>query len=290
MGKKSLGRSFSGLLGTNPGIIQEIQMKKGGGDQASLSIDSIDPNPYQPRTQFSDSEIEELASTIKKHGLLQPIAVRKKGGENRYELIAGERRLRACRLLGMESIPARIVERVSNRQMAELAIIENIQRVDLSPVEEARALQQLIQEHDYSHEELAKTLGRSRSSITNTLRLLQLPDQVLQWLGEGKLTAGHARAILAEGVSDPVALAREVIESGMTVRQAEMLQSVKKTAKPKRTKRSGQTAAVAALAREIGEALGADVRIEEKKGVGKIELYFTSHQDFNRLKELLVSR
>jgi len=287
MGKQSLGRGLEGLLGKNAGIIKEIEMNSSRGEANTIPIDQIEPNPYQPRTNFSDEEIAELAATIQKHGLLQPIAVRRIAGENRFELIAGERRLRACRALGMEMIPARIMERVSNRQMAELALIENIQRVDLSPVEQARALQQLINEHDYSHEALAQTLGRSRSAITNTLRLLQLPDEVLQWISEGKLTAGHARALLAEGVNNPVALAKEIIEKGWSVRQAEQQKKIASKRKKSSSKKrmSAQTSAQAA---ELADKLGAPVFIEEKKGVGKIVISFSSYSDYNRIKELLT--
>ncbi|MBO7130796.1 MAG: ParB/RepB/Spo0J family partition protein, partial [Fibrobacterales bacterium] len=175
-----------------------------------IPLHLVDPNPFQPRAKFGEDEILELAESIRSQGLLQPITVRKY--QDRYQIIAGERRVRACRLLNQETIAALVKDKVSDRRMATLGLVENIQREDLDPVEEAVAMRQLLEQYDYTHEKLAEELGRSRSAISNALRLLSLPEEVLGWVREGKLTAGHARALLADGLGDPAALAREIIE------------------------------------------------------------------------------
>ena len=175
-----------------------------------ISIDLIDPNPYQPRKAFDDEGLSELADSIKQQGLIQPIALRKVG--DRYQIISGERRTRATKIAGLSTIKAQVFEDLDDKAMAEWALIENIQRVDLNPVEIARSYQQLIDKHGYKHEDLAKIVSKSRSAITNSLRLLKLPEQVLLWIEEGKLKIG-----------DPESLAERIIEEGLNVRQIEAI-------------------------------------------------------------------
>lgn len=186
-----------------------------------ISIDLIDPNPYQPRKAFDDEGLSELADSIKQQGLIQPIALRKVG--DRYQIISGERRTRATKIAGLPTIKAQVFEDLDDKAMAEWALIENIQRVDLNPVEIARSYQQLIDKHGYKHEDLAKIVSKSRSAITNSLRLLKLPEQVLLWIEEGKLNSGAARALCSDKIGDPESLAERIIEEGLNVRQIEAI-------------------------------------------------------------------
>ena len=186
-----------------------------------ISIDLIDPNPFQPRKAFDDEGLSELADSIKQQGLIQPIALRKVG--ERYQIISGERRTRASKLAGLSTIKAQVFENLDDKAMAEWALIEIIQRVDLNPVEIARSYQQLIDKHGYTHEDLSKIVSKSRSAITNSLRLLKLPEQVLLWIEEGKLNSGAARALCSDKIGDPESLAERIIEEGLNVRQIEAI-------------------------------------------------------------------
>lgn len=186
-----------------------------------IDVNLVDPNPFQPRKSFNDDELVELAETIEKHGLIQPIAVRKVG--DRYQIISGERRTRATKLAGLSTIKAQVYEQLDDKIMGEWALIENIQRVDLNPVEVAQSYQQLIDLHSYTHDDLAKTVGKSRSAITNALRLLKLPEQVLVWIQEGKLNSGAARALCSDKVEDAEALAQRIITESLNVRQIEAI-------------------------------------------------------------------
>ncbi len=291
MGKSSLGRGFDSLMATNRNLVHELSAGAAGETVVQLDLSLVDSNPWQPRRKFDDDEILELSQSIQKQGLLQPITVRRNA--DRFQIIAGERRVRACRLLNMERIPALVKDRVSDRMMAELGLIENLQRVDLNPVEESRAMMQLVENYGYTHDQLAEQLGRSRAAVTNALRLLRLPDEVLGWLAEGKLTAGHARALLAEGVADPVAAARDIIEKGLNVRQAEQAATSKrkgnktpKTKKPK-ARRNPQ---LSQLEQDIGYALGTEVAIEELDGIGTISIRFSSKEEFNAIYARIMGK
>ena len=248
MGKKSfaLGRSLSDILKDHsaPAASDIQQSNSQSGDNSSnnsatvdnsekiveINVDLIDPNPFQPRKVFSDDELVELAESIEQHGLIQPIAVRKVG--DRYQLISGERRTRASKLAGLPTIKAQVYENLDDKAMAEWALIENIQRVDLNPVEVAKSYQQLIDNHGYTHEDLSKIVSKSRSAITNALRLLKLPPQVLLWIEEGKIAGGAARALCSDKVEDPEALAKRVIEEGLNVRQIEAIARGEDLSKP----------------------------------------------------------
>lgn len=237
MGKKSfsLGRSLADILkdhsAENPNNpIQAEEAAAPATAQESddsqqkiveIKVDLIDPNPFQPRKSFNDDELVELAETIEKHGLIQPITVRKVG--DRYQIISGERRTRATKLAGKETIKAQVYETLDDKIMGEWALIENIQRVDLNPVEIAQSYQQLIDLHGYTHDDLAKTVGKSRSAITNALRLLKLPAKVLAWIQEGKISSGAARVLCSDKIDNPEDIARRVIEEGLNVRQLEAL-------------------------------------------------------------------
>lgn len=228
MGKKSfaLGRGLSDILKDHDAnknfSANAPQGESSNGQQVvEIQLDLIDPNPFQPRKFFSDDELSELAETIKTHGLLTPINVRSVNG--RYQIISGERRTRASRLAGLKTIKAQVFSDIGDKAMAEWALIENIQRVDLNPIETAQSYQQLIDNHDYTHEDLAKAVGKSRSAITNALRLLKLPDQVQYWIQEGKLSSGAARALCSDKIADVEALAKRIIDEGLNVRQIEAI-------------------------------------------------------------------
>ena len=229
MGKKfsALGRGLSDILkdhSASTDLNKSANVNSEVTDQqkvVEINLDLIDPNPFQPRKFFSEDELSELANTIKTHGLLTPINVRSVNG--RYQIISGERRTRASRLAGLKTIKAQVFNDVGDKAMAEWALIENIQRVDLNPIETAQSYQQLIDNHDYTHEDLANAVGKSRSAITNALRLLKLPDQVQFWIQEGKISGGAARALCSDKIADPEAVAKRIIEEGLNVRQIEAI-------------------------------------------------------------------
>ena len=232
MGKQALGRGLSAIFKAHDVLGNSVDnaINNTGATEnvnpdnqkiVEIDIDLIDPNPFQPRKFFDDDELVELAETIEKHGLIQPIAVRKVG--DRYQIISGERRTRASKLANCRTIKAQVYENLDDKTMSEWALIENIQRVDLNPIEVAQSYQQLIDNHNYTHDDLAKTVGKSRSAITNALRLLKLPNQVQAWIQEGKLAGGAARALCSEKIADPESLAKRVIEEGLNVRQIEAI-------------------------------------------------------------------
>ncbi len=232
MGKQALGRGLSAIFkahdvlgnSVDNAINNSAAPENANPDNqkiVEINIDLIDPNPFQPRKFFDDDELVELAETIEKHGLIQPIAVRKVG--DRYQIISGERRTRASKLANCRTIKAQVYDNLDDKTMSEWALIENIQRVDLNPIEIAQSYQQLIDNHNYTHEDLAKTVGKSRSAITNTLRLLKLPNQVQAWIQEGKISGGAARVLCSEKIADPESLAQRIIDEGLNVRQIEAI-------------------------------------------------------------------
>lgn len=259
MGKKSfaLGRSLADILKDHSApAASDIQQSNPQTDETTaeksetvdnsqkvveINVELIDPNPFQPRKVFSDDELVELAESIEHHGLIQPIAVRKVG--DRYQLISGERRTRASKLAGLPTIKAQVYENLDDKAMAEWALIENIQRVDLNPVEVAKSYQQLIDNHGYTHEDLSKIVSKSRSAITNSLRLLKLPEVVLLWIEEGKISGGAARALCSDKIQNPEEVAKRIIEEGLNVRQIEAIargEDISQTKDERRETREGE--------------------------------------------------
>ncbi|PSJ62135.1 ParB/RepB/Spo0J family partition protein [Pseudaminobacter soli (ex Li et al. 2025)] len=217
--KKRLGRGLAALIGEidKPAVAAQPVVSSDG----HVPIELVAPNPKNPRRHFGDAELTDLAQSIREHGVVQPVVVRPTAGQaGRYEIIAGERRWRAAQRAGLAEIPV-IVRDVNDRTALELAIIENVQRTDLNPVEEALGYQQLIDDHNYTQADLGQVIGKSRSYVANTLRLLKLPDVIRDMLVDGQLSAGHARALVT--AADPVGLAKRIVEEGLSVRQAEML-------------------------------------------------------------------
>lgn len=222
MSKKVLGKGLNSIF---QDIGSPVINPTAGTALHSIKTDQIVPNPFQPRREFNEDEIQDLAKSIKEKGLLQPIVVRKH--ENIFQIIAGERRWRAQKSLGMLEIDAYVRDKVSDRDMMELSLIENIQRVQLSPIEEAMAYQNLMNQLGITHEEMASKLGKSRSSITNTLRLLSLPQEIQEHLKTGKLTSGHGKALLSLPSHEQINFARRILEEGLNVRESEKLPNKK---------------------------------------------------------------
>jgi len=283
-GRRRLGRGLEALLGPT----REEAEKEGS--LVELPLSQIRPNPYQPRQDVDPVALEELKASIRQAGLLQPVVVRtaKDGG---YELIAGERRMRACQALGWERIPA-VKRDVDDRTVLTLALIENLQRDDLSPVDEARGYDRLLAEFSLTQQDVADAVGRDRSTIANALRLLKLPEPVLQMLHETVLSVGHARALLA--LDDPrvvTNLAREAVAQGLSVR--EMEDRVRGGRAPERRPRLKRGLGTAPEVRRVEDALrrrlGTDVRVTLRaKGKGQIHIAFYSNEDLARQLDLIL--
>ena len=284
-GRRRLGRGLEALLGPTR---QEAERE---GSLVELPIQDIKPNPFQPRKTVDPTALEELVSSIKQAGLLQPVVVRRANGGGGYELIAGERRLRACQQLGWERIPA-VQRDADDRTLLTLALIENLQRDDLSPVDEARGYERLIAEFKLAQQDVADAVGRDRSTVANALRLLKLPEVVLQMLHEGQLSVGHARALLAlEDLRIVTNLAREAVAQGFSVREVE--DRVRGGRAPERRPRMKRGLGVAPEVRRVEDALrrrlGTDVRVTLRaKGKGQIHVSFYSNDDLARLLELIL--
>ena len=286
-GRRRLGRGLEALLGPTR---EEAQRE---GSLVELPIKDIRPNPFQPRKTVDPAALEELVSSIKQAGLLQPIVVRRANGAGAggYELIAGERRLRACQQLGWERIPA-VQREADDRTLLTLALIENLQRDDLSAVDEARGYERLIAEFKLAQQDVADAVGRDRSTVANALRLLKLPELVLQMLHEGHLSVGHARALLA--LEDPrivTNLAREAVAQGLSVREVE--DRVRGGRAPERRPRMKRGVGAAPEVRRVEDALrrrlGTDVRVSLRaRGKGHIHVSFYSNDDLARLLEMIL--
>jgi ParB family chromosome partitioning protein len=274
---RGLGRGLSALIGDEVAAVKGEPVAKK--DLRSLPVAFLQPGRFQPRMTFDEQPLAELAASIKEKGVLSPILVRPIGPD-RYEIVAGERRWRAAQLAKLHDVPV-VVRELPDDQALELAIIENVQRADLNAVEEGAAYEELITKFNRTQEDVAREVGKSRSHVANTIRLLRLPDQVKAWIREGKLTAGHARTLLSE--VDPVARARELIEGAMTVRQAEQ-RSVKKMPGGKPAKDPN----IADLEASISNRLGLKVQIIHKgdKG-GEMRIAYKSLEQLDELTRRL---
>lgn len=276
MKKVTLGRGLDALIPT----------EKERYGYLLANIGEIRPNAFQPRKDFDEESIEELAQSIKENGIIQPLVVRK--SEGNYEIIAGERRWRAAQRVGLTKVPV-IIKDVSDRQALELALVENLQREDLNPIEEAAAYEQLIEDFGLTHEEISTRIGKERSTITNQLRLLKLPDEIKEAIIAGEITAGHARAIL--GLSS-LAKAREILEAirneKLSVRKTEKLVQKLSGQKEKTAKLGSGDAHMNHIADELKKTLGTHVKIVDKKGKGKIVIEYYSKMELERLIEILT--
>jgi len=275
-----LGRGLSALI---PSASQESQTN---GDVHELALEMISPNPNQPRTDLNEEGITELADSIGKVGLLQPIIVRPMG--EGYQIIAGERRWRAARQAGLERVPVRVLSK-NDTESLELALIENLLRDDLNPIEESRGFRRLLTEYRMTQAELADRVSKSRSTITNSLRLLDLPEEVQELVYENKLTAGHARAILAvpeEALR--LKLAERVVHDGLSVREVENLARLFAAGQTERAPRPVTPKSFKTVARKLRRLLATNVRVKLSKDKGKIEIEFQSEEDLDRIFLLLT--
>lgn len=279
--KRRLGKGLGALI---PAALS------GSGETNEVSLEKIKPNPFQPRQRFDEHKIDELAASIKEHGVLQAIVVTPAAGEDHYILVAGERRCRAAKLAGLKTVPA-VIKAFERKQMLEIALIENLQRDDLTPVEEARAFKKLMSEFSYTQEELAKRIGKSRSAVANALRLLTLPAAIIEALEEGKITSGQARPLIGiENEQRQAAAFKKIIEEGLSARGAEKLAS----AVPGK-KQAGSTAPAqeedplkVELQQQLQRALGTKVLIRPGKNGGTIEVHYYGEEDLERLVDKLL--
>ena len=295
--RKALGKGLAALLPGRPipaeppgiAVAAVPASVPASGEPALIPISEIDPNPLQPRTVFDAGRIQELALSIEANGIIQPLIVRRKG--QRYELIAGERRLRAAQFAGLTHVPV-VVQDYADGRLLEIALIENIQREDLNPIETAQALERLAREMNLSHEEIGRRTGKDRTTITNLLRLLRLPADIQLLLAERRLSMGHARAIL--GLPDQelqIEVANRAAAQGYSVRQVERLvqKATEKRGEQEETTEKKQDPNLKAAIAELETALGTRVRIQEKSEQrGRIEIEYYSQDELNRLYELLV--
>jgi len=304
--QRGLGKGLSALISENynqnsnaPSTAKDSKdssAQPSSSGMETLAIEQLLQGKYQPRTQFNEQALAELSESIRRNGIMQPIIVRKAAQANRYEIIAGERRWRASKMAGLARVPV-IIREINDKQALELALVENVQRQDLSPLEEAIGYQRLIEEFDYTQDELASVVGKSRSHITNLLRLLALPDEVKEMLDKGELTMGHARTLLT--VPEPVRMAKEIVARGLSVRQAEEI-SRKVQGNEKRTNSRSQNSEangvgayrspinkdpdIVALEETLSENLGLKVSINDRGQSGEIIL---SYDSLSQLDEIL---
>jgi len=282
MTRQALGKGIEALI---PEIPEEIIKTKK--NLADIEIDKIKTNPYQPRTNFDEEKLKELALSIKEKGMIQPVVVRRK--EDGFELVAGERRLKAAEKIGMKLIPALIMENLSKGEMLELTLIENVQREDLNPIEEAKGYKRLLEECGLSQKELSRKISKDRSSIANTLRLLNLPIEIQNYIGSGKISEGHARAILAVNTTkEQIDLANKVIKFRLSVREIEKL--VYEKAKVFKKKLRKASPSVLELEERLIRHFGTKVKVIHRKNKGKIEIEFYSEEDLQRILDLLNLR
>jgi ParB family transcriptional regulator, chromosome partitioning protein len=283
--KKALGRGLGALIPSRP--VEPTPAAAGSG-MAQVPMDQISPNPYQPRKTFNDASIEELARSVREHGIIQPLVVTRIG-DNKYRLIAGERRFRAAQKAGLDSVPVVIKETMADGDVLQVALIENIQREDLNPIEEAYAYHQLHEEFQLTQEEISKRVGKERSTVANCLRLLKLPDSVKKLVASGQLSMGHARAILAvDSAKKQEQLAERVVKRNLNVRQTEMLaaESSPKAEQPEKEKDVFTRDAEERLAK----TLRSKVEIDRKRRGGVIHIRFGSEDELIRLVEELMGR
>src|SRR6185312_11582917 len=280
--RSRLGRGLASLIGDVGGEAAHVERPRA---QRKVPIEFLRPNPRNPRRAFSETELAELAESIRQHGVIQPIVVRPvKGAHERYEIIAGERRWRASQAAGLHEVPIVPLD-VSDSDALELAIIENVQREDLNPLEEAQGYHALADEFKRSQDDIAKVVGKSRSHVANMMRLTRLPAEVQAYIAAGKLSAGHARALI--GVPDPLAAARQIVEQGLNVRQTEALAHEEGVPERKPQKaRGGKTkdADTVALEKRVSDALGLSVSVNHRDAGGTVQI---SYRTLEQLDEVM---
>jgi ParB family chromosome partitioning protein len=272
--RTGLGRGFGALIPQAPSPKPL---------ERSLPLDQVGPNPWQPRVEFDDERLREMAESIREHGIVEPLVVRQRHGS--FELIAGERRLRAARLAGLQAVPV-VVRDMDDREALEITLIENLQREDLSALEEAGAYVRLMEEFGVTQEDVARRVGKSRPAVANTIRLLQLPEAVREEMRSRRLSAGHARALLAlESPIEQAALAGDVVRLGLSVRQLEA--RIRWRKRPRAPRRSGRDLHVADVEKQLMRSLGTRVRLHSRGQRGRIVIEFYSPAELERLLDRL---
>lgn len=290
LSKRRLGRGLAALIGEMDQPTPVDTSRPAVNPDRLVPIEFISRNPRNPRRYFDETELHDLASSIRQHGIVQPVVVRTTSVD-RYEIIAGERRWRAAQLAGLIEIPV-IVRDVDDKTALEIAIVENVQRADLNPLEEALGYEQLIAEHGYTQNDLGEIIGKSRSHVANSLRLLKLPDPVRDMLAAGSLSAGHARALVS--TSDPTGLARTVVSKGMSVRDAERLAQndikAQNDPRPAGARRDEKDSDTLALERTLSDTLGLDVSINHRGNGGQVKISYKTLEQLEEICRLLERR
>lgn len=279
LSRKRLGRGLAALIGEmdRPVETEHEPVRNDG----RIPIENITRNPRNPRRNFSENDLADLAQSIREHGVVQPVVVRPTAKAGQYEIIAGERRWRAAQRAGLVEIPV-IIRDVDDRIALELAIIENVQRADLNPVEEALGYQQLIDEHSYSQANLGQVIGKSRSHVANTLRLLKLPSAVRDMVADGRLSAGHARTLVT--AAEPAQLAKKIIEGGLSVRQAEALAQAPADGERRRpTEKPEKDADTRSLEKLLSDITGLKVEINHRERGGEIRIGYRTLEQLDEL-------
>ena len=266
-----LGRGLAALIGDMAPVETARPADAGGNGQKRVPVGQIIANRANPRRDFDTDQLEELTNSIREKGVMQPLLVRPTEDSAVFEIIAGERRWRASQRAGLHDVPV-IVREVDDREALELAIIENVQRVDLNALEEAQGYEQLIEQFSYTQQDLAQVIGKSRSHVANTLRLLKLPREVRDMVSNGQLTAGHARTLIT--VDDPMGIAREIVEKGLSVREAEALSQRGATPKRVAAEPEPKDTDTLAIEKQLSDFLGLKVTIEHKPSGGKVEIRY----------------
>lgn len=281
--KQRLGRGLAALIGddtTEDAVFQDIRSLR------HLPVELLHASPNNPRKHFADTDLDDLAKSIREKGLLQPLVVRTRA-DGAYEIVAGERRWRAAQRAGVHEIPV-LIREFSDGEALEIALIENIQRADLNPLEEARAYDLLLEQFNYTQQQLAQSVGKSRSHIANTLRLLNLPDSVRRQIEDGKLTAGHARTLVA--TDSPAELAEQIIKLGLSVREAESL--TREAASPRARKaKPEKNADTRALEKSVAESLGFKIEIRDRgEAGGTVSIAYKSLEQLEEICQRLQAR
>jgi ParB family chromosome partitioning protein len=280
--RTGLGKGLDALIPAG----QSVTTSEGGSGVTQIAIDLIQRNPRQPREKFDIEELENLAASIREHGVIQPLIV-SPGKNGIYVLIAGERRLQASRKAGLKTVPV-VIRHATDQQLLELALIENVQRADLNAIEEAEAYQNLAKEFKMSHETIAERVGKSRVAVTNTLRLLDASAAVKQALVDGRITEGHARALLSLSAKAQEALLNQIINLDLSVRSTEVLSRKYGGQKPATKKKSGASADVTDIERRLRSSLGTKVALKHGKKGGTVTIYYYSNEELDSLLEKLT--
>ncbi|HET9232515.1 MAG TPA: ParB/RepB/Spo0J family partition protein [Candidatus Eisenbacteria bacterium] len=283
MTRKALGRGLGALIpqaDTEVALAEPIELSPG-----EVPLTSIRPNPFQPRTIFNAEALSELAASIRENGLIQPLVVRD-AGDGGFELIAGERRLHACRQAGLTHVPV-VIKQATRRDMLQMALVENLQREDLNPIEEAEAYQRLANEFALTQEEIADRVGKSRASVANALRLLQLETDLRQLIAKGTLSPGHARALLSiPSAETRRKIAKEIVENNLSVRDAELRVQGERSKRPRAQSRKRTHPALDAWEERLRGRFATQVRIVGGLARGRVEIHYFSHEDLERVLEL----